>query len=196
MFDKISRLIRFNLRYLGQPPWDTGVSPPELIDFLESGMPGRALDVGCGTGTNLLTMASYDWQVVGVDIALLSVLKARWKLHQAGVQGRVQFGNVAGLLQLTESFDLVLDMGCYHSLGPRERVVYHDNLIRWLAPGGTYLQYAHLQTNSSDPHGVSDDDFLQFSRYLDLQWRKDNAEHRPDDGGGRPATWARFERPF
>jgi 2-polyprenyl-3-methyl-5-hydroxy-6-metoxy-1,4-benzoquinol methylase len=75
--NKINRWIHFNLRYLGQPPWDTGVSPPELIKYLQRAAPGKALDVGCGTGTNLLTMASFGWTVVGIDLAWISVLKAR-----------------------------------------------------------------------------------------------------------------------
>ena len=46
------RRIFFELRYLlGDVPWDTGVSPPELLDFLDRHPPGRALDLGCGTGT-------------------------------------------------------------------------------------------------------------------------------------------------
>jgi SAM-dependent methyltransferase len=80
MFDRIRRWIRFNLLYLGCPPWDTGVSPPELNAFLSEKEPGRALDAGCGTGTNLLTMAQNGWEVIGVDIAWLSVLRARREL--------------------------------------------------------------------------------------------------------------------
>jgi hypothetical protein len=60
MFDRIRRWIRFNLLYLGCPPWDTGVSPQELNAFLSEKEPGRALDAGCGTGSNLLTMLKMD----------------------------------------------------------------------------------------------------------------------------------------
>ena len=194
MAHKISRWIHFNLRYLGQPPWDTGVSPPELINFLKETTPGRALDVGCGTGTNLLTIASFGWKVVGVDIAWLSVMKARAKLKKAGIAGRVITGDVAGSLHPGGPFDLVLDMGCYHSLGWGERAAYRQNLARWIRSGGTFLLYAHFQTSPTDPHGISEADFVGFSELLDLQWREDQAEQHPDGGGGRPATWARFKR--
>ena len=193
MWTKISRWIRFNLRYLGQPPWDTGISPPELIAYLETARPGVVLDVGCGTGTNLLTMASFGWSVVGVDLAWLSVLKARENLRKAGVEGIVRQGNVAGRIRLEKTFDLVLDIGCFHSLSPKERADYRQNLILWLKPGGSYLLYAHRKTSPDGQHGVSEDDFDQFSDFMQLISRKDSDEHRPDGGGGRPATWARFE---
>ena len=64
------RRIYFNLLYLfTRPPWDTGVSPPELYDFIENHEPGRAIDIGCGTGTNVITLAQAGWQVTGVDFA-------------------------------------------------------------------------------------------------------------------------------
>ena len=192
--NKIARWIRFNLFYLGKPPWDTGVSPPELIRFLESTPPGRALDVGCGTGTNLVTMAAYGWRVVGVDLAWLSVLKARKKLCQAELDGQVRHGDVTGRLRLDGAIDLVLDIGCYHSLNLVGREAYRHKLKHWLNPGGTYLLYAHRQTSLNDSHGVSEADLGPFSQFLKLQWRQDSDERRPDGGGGRPATWARFER--
>ena len=194
MFEKTIRWIRFNLRYLGQPPWDTGVSPPELISFLNRTLPGKALDLGCGTGTNLLTMAEYGWFVVGVDFAWLSVLRARAKLRHAGYDPRVVQGDVAGGLDLDAPFDLVLDIGCYHSLSFEERMNYRKNLGAWLSPGGAYLLYAHRQRVPGDAHGITEDDFASFGTFLILKWRDDGDEVRPDGGGGRAATWAQYDR--
>jgi len=191
---KVWRWIRFNLLYLGRPPWDTGVSPPELMSFLEKAEPGRALDVGCGTGTNLLTMAHHGWIVVGVDIAWLSVLRARAKLRKAGFRPRILHSDVTGDLDLDQPVDLLLDIGCYHSLTQKEREDYRQNLKRWLDTGGTYLLYAHCRTSPQASHGINEDDLQAFSTFLDLQWRKDNDEDRPDGSGGFPAIWVRFDR--
>jgi SAM-dependent methyltransferase len=192
MLRKISRRLFFNLRYLGRPPWDSGVSPPELIRFLEGAVPGRALDVGCGTGTNLLTMAAYGWEVAGVDLAWLPILRARKRLTRAGVRARVVRGDVAGQMDLGATFDLVLDMGCYHSLGSADREAYRSNLAVWLKPGGVYLLYAHRQASPVDSHGVSEADFAGFLSALSLVWRQDSDELRPDGSLGHPATWAQF----
>src|SRR5262252_7149723 len=63
-------------------PWDTGVPEPMLIQVVESGVlpVGRALDVGCGTGTNAIWLAQHGYEVLGVDLAPLAIEKARAKL--------------------------------------------------------------------------------------------------------------------
>ena len=46
------RKLFFEWRYLvGRAPWDTGVSPPELLSFIDTHTAGRAIDLGCGTGS-------------------------------------------------------------------------------------------------------------------------------------------------
>ncbi len=69
--------------YYRQPRWDTGISPPELIAFLESHPASRALDLGCGTGTNAITMAGYGWQVTGVDFVGRAIRAGRRKAKAA-----------------------------------------------------------------------------------------------------------------
>jgi len=179
---------------VGRPPWDTGVSPPELHHFLQSTPAGRALDVGCGTGTNLLTMAEQGWDVVGVDFASLSVLKSRKKLRDAGYRGRVIHGDVTGDLGLEKPFDLVLDIGCYHSLSSSGRKNYRENLKAWLGSEGTLLMYAHWRVSEESAHGITENDLQAFQSFLTLKYRDDGDEARPDGGGGFPATWVKFTR--
>src|SRR6185503_4164631 len=63
-------------------PLDSGVPEPMLIQVVDSGeLPvGRALDVGCGTGTNAIWLAQRGYDVLGVDLAPLAIQKARAKL--------------------------------------------------------------------------------------------------------------------
>ena len=93
--------------------WDSGITPPEVVAEIEGEQPltpGRALDLGCGTGTNALYLSKHGWQVVGVDFSPLAIAAARQKL--AGTK-RVTFvqGDVTRLSQLGVDgpFDLVLD---------------------------------------------------------------------------------------
>ena len=178
----------FNLMYIRRPPWDTRVSPPELHRFLENHPAGNALDLGCGTGTNLITMASYGWQVAGVEYAWRAVQIARSRLNRAGVNGKVWTGDVTVMPQVRERFDLVLDMGCYHSIPSHRRVAYRANLNRWLAPGGTYLLYAQCLTAGSSV-GISEADVDAFSPLFSLRERQDGFENEQ-----RRSVWLRFER--
>jgi cyclopropane fatty-acyl-phospholipid synthase-like methyltransferase len=135
----------FELRYLfTHPPWDTGVTPPEVVEQIESGdlEPGRALDLGCGTGTNCIYLAQYGWQASGVDISSLAVWQARRKARRAGVDCTFHQTDVTALDFLTEPFDLALDIGCLHSIPPSSRERYASGVVRLVRSGGLYMLYA------------------------------------------------------
>ena len=132
----------FDLRYLlGRPPWDTEVTPPEVVELVEGeGLPpGRALDLGCGTGTNCIYLARHGWEVVGVDFSVLAVYQARRKARRAGVDCQFYRGDVTDLAFLADPFDLALDIGCLHSLPPEGGERYAAEVARLVRPGGLYL---------------------------------------------------------
>ena len=147
MCETFKRWLNFTMRYLGNPRWDTGVSPPELMDFLASNPAGCALDIGCGTGTNLVTMAEAGWEVTGVDMIPIAVGEARTKLRKANLAGRVIWGNVSQSLKLRGNYDFILDMGCYHSLSFQDREKYQQNIRAWLKPKAVSYTHLTLPTN-------------------------------------------------
>ena len=68
----------------GEPlPWDTGTPDPMLVELIEARAItlGRALDVGCGSGTNAIYLAEHGFEVVGVDISPVAIENARAKAH-------------------------------------------------------------------------------------------------------------------
>jgi SAM-dependent methyltransferase len=141
--------IRWNLFYLfGRPRWDTGITPPELVELIEGGQitPGRALDIGCGTGTNAIYLVHHGFDAVGTDVAWLAIRKARRKARDAGVSAAFRVGEAVKLgtpggppLGL---FDLGVDIGCFHTIPPTHRSAYGSMLRRVLREGGYYLLYA------------------------------------------------------
>ena len=73
------RRLQFNFWYFRNPPWDSGITPPELFEFIQSHPAGRAIDIGCGTGTNVITLAKIGWQVTGFDFAARAIQLAKRK---------------------------------------------------------------------------------------------------------------------
>ena len=189
MMTDLSRWLRFNLWYFGRPPWDTQVTPPELVDFVAQHPPGRALDLGCGSGTNLAYLAQAGWQVSGVDFALKAVEAARRRLQRAGLAGDVRVGDVTHLERIPGPFELVLDIGCYHSLNTAGRERYRAALERLVASGGSFLIYAHLKASTDSSIGLEEKDIDEFTRQMRLIWRADSLER-----GKRQAVWMEFER--
>ena len=149
----------FEFRYLlGKVPWDTGITPPEVEAVIEDPAisPGRVLDLGCGTGTNVIAMARQGWEAVGVDFSLLAILQARWKAFWRRVDCRFHRSDVTDLPFLTRPFDLVLDIGCLHSLPPQKRGRYGDEVERLTRPGGWYMLYAFTpQADRPSDRGVA-----------------------------------------
>lgn len=141
------------LRYLlGNTPWDSGVSPPELLTQLDRLPAGHGLDTGCGTGTNLATFAEHGWDAWGVDISQIAVWKAKARLARRGLAAHVLRGDIARPMVFPEQFDMVLDLGCSHVLRGSRRMAYADNLTGWLRPGGILLVYSFYQADD-EPEG-------------------------------------------
>ena len=182
------RRLVFDLWYLLKPPWDTGVSPPELTEFIGSHPPGRALDLGCGTGTNVITLAHHGWEVTGVDFAGRAIRAARRKARQAGVDVDLRVGDVTKASTLGGPYDLVLDMGCFHSLPQEGRRRYAANIERLLAPEGTYMLYVFLKRagNKLGP-GVTDAELSALPFRL-------TARREGDERGRHPSAWLTFGR--
>ncbi|BCX03344.1 MAG: type 11 methyltransferase [Candidatus Roseilinea sp.] len=191
--DRLKRWFEFNRWYLRRerPPWDTGVSPPELLAFIEAHPPGRALDLGCGTGTNVVTLARHGWRVTGVDFAVQAILAARRKARAAGVQADLRLGDVTRLNDLTGPFDLILDIGCFHGLPVGSRPAYARNVKRLLAPDGTFLLYVMFKDDArSKRSGIFEADLACFAPELAPVARADGQ----DSARGRPSAWLTYRR--
>ena len=187
--NQLLRRIRFNLTYLfGSAPWDSGISPPELYDFIEHHPAARAIDIGCGTGTTLLTLAAAGWQVTGFDFAPRAIRMARRKIKEAGIQANVFTDDATRMKDVRGQFELALDMGCFH--GIENKADYLTQLTRILAPGGYWLMYGFFKPDPLQPGpGLLPADVdLISARALKLISRKDGFDKRE-----RPSAWFLYQ---
>lgn len=105
-----------------------------LVEVARGLPPGRALDVGCGSGANATWLSSIGWDVTGVDISDEAIDLARKRASARGV--RVEL--VRADAKLYDYGDAQWDLVAFsyvHSFtaGLAERVV------RGLAPGGVLV---------------------------------------------------------
>ncbi|KAF4409487.1 MULTISPECIES: class I SAM-dependent methyltransferase [Streptomyces] len=114
-----------------------------LVSYVGRGLvaPGRALDLGCGSGRNAVRLAALGFEVDAVDLSPVAVAWARDRAREAGAYGiRFHCGDAFALAPtaLRGPYDLVYDSGCFHHLPPHRRVSYLALLDRALAPGGHF----------------------------------------------------------
>ena len=98
------------------------------------------LDVGCGTGINLLELARVlapCRTLVGVDLSPGMLEVARRKAAAAGIAATFQVGDAEALELPDGTFDLVVCNSAYHWFSDRARAIHQ--MARVLRPGGQLL---------------------------------------------------------
>ncbi len=179
----------FDLQYiLGRTPWDTQVTPPEVVELVEGGnIPtGRALDLGCGTGTNCIYLARHGWQAVGVDFSAIAVRRARRKARRAGVDCTFYRADVTDMSFLEGAFDFVLDIGCLHSAPPERWERYAAEIARLVRPVGLYMLYAFVpRPDQLGPRGISPEEVRGFFGRAFVVERQEGG----DDPTGPSSAW-------
>ncbi|NIV37811.1 MAG: methyltransferase domain-containing protein [Anaerolineae bacterium] len=184
----------FELRYLFQDtPWDSGETPPEVHEYLEEHPPGHAIDLGCGPGTNVITLAQGGWEAVGIDISRTAIAIAHRRARRAQVDARFVRGDAARVLEyeaIQGPFDLALDIGCLHALSESARPQYAGQISGLLKPEGTYLLYSFLNVSAPNTGRWPRETEIKglFAGEFDLQGL-DHGHFRE-----RPSAWFTFRR--
>lgn len=137
--------------------WDAPRVPAELLRWLDQGLlDGRVLDVGCGTGTELLHVADrrvssgrsrhrnpapgpVRRDLLGIDRSLPGLVRARRRSGSAGLPLRWTAADVTELPLADASVDAVLDRGCLHVVSRRSRPGYAREIARVTTRGGRLL---------------------------------------------------------
>jgi SAM-dependent methyltransferase len=124
-------------------PWDTDEPDPNLVDTVQRlGLnPGRALDIGCGTGTHAVWLASLGFEVLGVDVSGRAIERAEARAKAAAAE-KCTFATLDFLSETPpgQPFDFVYDRGCFHVFDePAERARFAENVADCLTPDGRWL---------------------------------------------------------
>ena len=137
----------------------------------------------------MITLAKHGWQVTGVDFVARAIQEARQKAARQEVQADFRVGDVTRLEGVQGPFDLILDIGCFHSLPEQGRASYLENLDRLLAENGTFLMYAFFKDESQpSTSGLEAADLELLASHLVLKERQDGTER-----GQRPSAWFTYQ---
>ena len=148
----------FGQMYQGQAPWDTGRPQPTIVKLAESGqIRGNVLDVGCGTGENLLYVAAGGHEAWGIDFVPVAIERAKAKAAERGIGATFVVGNALELNKLGRQFDTVIDCGLFHTFSDEERPVFVQGLAEVLRPGGLLhiLCFSDEEPGTEGPRRIS-----------------------------------------
>lgn len=193
----------FGLMYrLGFVPWegrDVEQSWRLLFDRPDAPAPGRALDVGCGSGRDAIYLAKRGWQVTAVDFVDEALDKAKARAADAGAEVEWVKGDVGklGELGLEPGYTLLYDFGCIHGLPEEARRGAVAGLTSLAAPGATLLVGAFMRGRRLLlPSGIDQDELVAL---LADDWELEEAQPAPHDNLARAVrradpTGYRFKR--
>jgi SAM-dependent methyltransferase len=148
---------RYGDRYkAGDTPWDVGKPDFNLIEVVTSHPvpPGKALDVGCGTGDNTIWLAQHGFQAVGTDFTDMAIDKAREKAAEADANCEFLVVNFLEKQIAGQPFGFVFDRGLFHSFrAAGDRVAFAEHVAGHLADGGLWLSIVGNADETRDGPG-------------------------------------------
>ena len=134
---------RWEERYrTGSTPWDIGRPDFNLTEMVTE-KPIRnckALEIGCGTGSNAVWLAQQNFSVTATDVSDIAIQKAKERASDAGVKCVFLVSDFLNDEIPGAPFGFVFDRGCFHSFdSDEERKQLAENVAFHLEKEGLWL---------------------------------------------------------
>jgi SAM-dependent methyltransferase len=123
-------------------PWDIGAPDSNLIQAVNSTpiKPCKAIDIGCGTGDNVIWLAEQGFDVVGIDTSEVAIAKAKEKASRSHTKCTFIVGDFRTSKVEGAPFGFVFDRGLFHVFdSDDERRKLAENVHRHLEKYGLWL---------------------------------------------------------
>ncbi|KAL9437341.1 hypothetical protein AB3S75_023243 [Citrus x aurantiifolia] len=158
----------------GLTPWDLGQPAPIIVHLHQSGaLPkGRALVPGCGTGYDVVAMASPERYVVGLDISDIAIKKAEELSSSLPNAKFVSFLKADFFTWCpTELFDLIFDYTFFCAIEPEMRAAWAQKIKDFLKPDGELitLMFPISDHVGGPPYKVSVSDYEEVLHPMGFQ---------------------------
>ncbi|MDX1449896.1 MAG: class I SAM-dependent methyltransferase, partial [Acidimicrobiia bacterium] len=138
----------YDFMYRWWAPWDSAGVRDDLVALVESHpFPAgtRAIDLGCGTGANVVYLAQQGFEAVGADFSSVAIAKAHARARENGVGDQCRFLEM-DLTVLPDpslgTFDLLIDFGTLDDLDQSGRQAMARTVRTLAAPEAMFLLWA------------------------------------------------------
>jgi SAM-dependent methyltransferase len=101
----------------------------------------RILEVGCGSGGNLWSLAREGFDAYGIDLSAAGIDICHEMLASWGVMATLHVGDMSNLPYESGYFDAVVDVFSSYCLPEKDFMRYLNEIERVLKPGGKYFSY-------------------------------------------------------
>lgn len=139
-------------------PWDKVGVRDDLRTLLASGRVSpdthpRAVDLGCGTGANVVFLAEHGFHSWGVDFSGVALGKAERRRSDAGVECRFVQGDLTAdaISGVEGPFDLIVDFGTLDDLRGDDHAAMVRTIDRLSRPGTLFLSFCFFAAREDLP---------------------------------------------
>jgi len=145
-----------------RPPWDIGEPQPAFVRAADE-IEGTVLDVGCGTGENVLFFADRGHEALGIDFLEAPIYAAKQKAIQRGIEASFEVRDALALEELGRAFDTILDCGLFHTFADEHRPLYVESLKKATQPTGRIflLCFSENEPEGQGPRRVTREEIRQ-----------------------------------
>ena len=179
----------------GELPWNSNIRSRELARVLDECKiaPGRAVELGSGTGTNAVFLAEKGFDVTALDVSPMAIELAQKRAEAAGVDVKFFNADLADMKLDLKPFDFIFDRGCFHCVRRENLDGFRETLKKLSKPGTRYLVLtgnANEQNEHEGPPRLHEHEIRQdLEDLFEIEFIR---EMRFEDAGGveGPLGWS------
>ena len=168
----------------GTTGWDRGSTSTNLSYWLDNDLlkPCRILVPGCGNGYEVLTLLSFGFDVVAIDIAPSAIENLQAMLDKENLEAEIVLGDFF-TWKPKEKFDAIFEQTSLCALPPELWTQYETQLYEWLKPNGKVFA-AFMQTGreGGPPFHCELNDMVDLFSSEKWDWSNEHTEQEKEPG--------------
>lgn len=121
-----------------QLPWAHDEPTLFLAEICAKRPAGKALDIGCGAGTDSVYLAQQGWEVTSLDFMSKALEFTQQRAREAGVEVTPVEADIT-TWDPPHQYDLVLDHGLLHNMDPVRYPAYRERVLGAIVDQGDFV---------------------------------------------------------